>query len=462
MYGMSAVSLWRPLEHCGWVIFEVILLTDFIRQTRQSIFGMAWEQAKTEGLGDRISAEVQRQTLELQSSEARYRAIFEDSPLPMWIYDAETLKFLAVNREAMRKYGYSKEEFLAMDAKRIRPAEDEEELLNFIASAAGAAMTRDCRHKKKDGTVLGVEVAAHRVRLNGRMVILELGNDVSERKRATRERKAMEVQLRHAQKLESIGQLAAGIAHEINTPAQYVGDNLHFVQESFGHIQSLIAWQEGLIPREAREAREAMDEADVPYLMDEIPRALEQAIEGVSRISTLVQAMKEFSHSGPKEKTPANLNRAIESTITVARNEWKYVADVRTDFDPALLLVPCMVSDFNQVMLNLIVNAAHAISDVVKNGAKGTITVSTRRNGPFVEVCVADTGSGIPEAVRERVFDPFFTTKNVGKGSGQGLAISRSVIVDKHGGTIGFETESGRGTKFVIRLPLASEESVLV
>jgi signal transduction histidine kinase len=269
----------------------------------------------------------------------------------------------------------------------------------------------------------------------------------------------MEVQLRHAQKLESIGQLAAGIAHEINTPAQYVGDNLHFVQESFGHIQSLIALQEGLIPQEAREA---MDEADVPFLMEEIPRALEQAIEGVSRISTLVRAMKEFSHPGQKEKTPSNLNRAIESTITVARNEWKYVADMRTDFDPVLPLVPCMVSDFNQVMLNLIVNAAHAISDVAKDGAKGTITVSTRRNGLFAEVSVADTGSGIPEAVRERVFDPFFTTKNVGKGSGQGLAISRSVIVDKHGGTIGFETEPGRGTTFLIRLPLASEEAVLV
>jgi PAS domain S-box-containing protein len=465
MYGISAVSLWRPLEHAGWVAFEAGLLTALIRQTRRSIFGMAWERAKLEGLGDRISAEVQRQTRELKRSEARYRAIFEDSPLPMWIYDAETLRFLAVNREAVRKYGYSEEEFLGMEATGIRPAEDEEELRNFIASAAGAAMTRDWRHRRKDGTVLEVEVASQRVRLNGRTMILELGNDVSERKRATRERKAMEVQLRHAQKLESIGQLAAGIAHEINTPAQYVGDNLHFVQESFGHIQSLIALQEGLIPqgaRGAREAREAMDEADVPFLMEEIPRALEQAIEGVNRISTLVRAMKEFSHPGQKEKTPSNLNRAIESTITVARNEWKYVADMRTDFDPALPLVPCMVSDFNQVMLNLIVNAAHAISDVVKDGAKGTITVSTRQNGLFAEVSVADTGSGIPEAVRDRVFDPFFTTKNVGKGSGQGLAISRSVIVDKHGGTIGFETEPGRGTTFVIRLPLASEEVVPV
>jgi len=446
MYGMSPVSLWRPLEHLGWIVFEVALLTGFIRQTRHPLFGMAREQA-------------------LQSWEAHYRAIFEESPLPTWIYDAETLRFLAVNREAVRKYGYSEEEFLGMDAAGIRPPEDEEELRNFIASATGAAMTRDWRHNKKDGTVLEVEVAAQRVRLNGRTMILELGNDVSERKRATRERKAMEVQLRHAQKLESIGQLAAGIAHEINTPAQYVGDNLHFVQESFEHIQSLIALQQGLIPhetREACEAHEAMDEVDIPFLMEEIPRALEQAIEGVSRISTLVRAMKEFSHPGKKDKTPSNLNRAIESTITVARNEWKYVADMRTDFDPALPLVPCMVSDFNQVMLNLIVNAAHAISDVVKDGAKGTITVSTRRNGLFAEVSVADTGSGIPEAVRERVFDPFFTTKNVGKGSGQGLAISRSVIVDKHGGTIGFETESGRGTTFVIRLPLASEEVVLV
>jgi signal transduction histidine kinase len=274
----------------------------------------------------------------------------------------------------------------------------------------------------------------------------------------------MEVQLRHAQKLESIGQLAAGIAHEINTPTQYVGDNLHFLQDSFVQIESLIDLEQNLIPRLeahdtsqgfAGEIRKALEQADAPYLMDEIPKALEQAIEGVGRISTLVRAMKEFSHPGQKEKTPSNLNRAIESTITVARNEWKYVADMAMDLDPSLPPVPCLVNDFNQVILNLIVNSAHAIKDVVKDsGTKGTITIRSRKEAQWAEVRVGDTGSGIPEAVRARIFDPFFTTKSVGKGSGQGLAIARSVVVDKHGGTIDFETETGRGTEFVIRLPL--------
>lgn len=172
-------------------------------------------------------------------------------------------------------------------------------------------------------------------------------------------------------------------------------------------------------------------------------------------MSKLVAAMKEFSHPGTKEKTPLDLNHAIESTITVARHEWKYVAEVETDFDPSLSVISCHPGEFNQVILNLIVNAAHAISDVVgKDGSgKGKIKVQTQNCEDWVEIRVQDTGSGIPEKVRPRIFDPFFTTKEIGKGTGQGLAIARSVVVDKHHGTIHFETEEGKGTTFVIRLP---------
>jgi signal transduction histidine kinase len=165
--------------------------------------------------------------------------------------------------------------------------------------------------------------------------------------------------------------------------------------------------------------------------------------------------MKEFSHPGCQEMVASDLNHAIEMTATVARGEWKHVAELVTDFAPALPLVPCLPGEFNQVMLNLIINAAHAIGDVVKQveGAKGTIRISTRLDGASVVIKVSDTGAGIPEDIRHRIFDPFFTTKEVGKGSGQGLAIARSVIVDKHGGTLDFETEMNRGTTFTIRLP---------
>jgi len=290
---------------------------------------------------------------------------------------------------------------------------------------------------------------------------LVLGADITERK-------VLEAQLVQAQKLESIGQLAAGIAHEINTPTQYVGDNTRFLQDAFHdllalqakHEQLLEAAKEGAVDeRLVSEVETAAQEADVAYLLDEIPKAIEQSLSGVERISRIVRAMKEFSHPGTEEKTATDLNHAVENTITVARNEWKYVAEVVTEFDPDLPAVPCLPGEFNQVILNILVNAAQAIADVVGETpeGKGTITVRTRREGDCAEITISDTGPGIPEDVRSRLFDPFFTTKGVGKGTGQGLTIARSVIVDKHGGTITFETETGKGTTFIIRIPLDSD-----
>lgn len=279
------------------------------------------------------------------------------------------------------------------------------------------------------------------------------------------ERKTLESHLAMAQKLESIGQLAAGIAHEINTPMQFVSDNLRFIQDSFGAIDGVLAFcrtlvesaQGGSMASEAFQKLEGtLQEADVDYLLQEIPKALSQSLDGTARVSKIVRAMKDFSHPGTEEKKPIDLNQAIESTVTVARNEWKYVADLEMTLDPELPLVPCRPGEFNQVMLNLIVNAAHAIGGKVGpgNDQKGTITVSTKRIEGRVEVRVLDTGTGIPEEVQGKIFDPFFTTKEVGKGTGQGLAIAHDVIVKKHGGELKFETEIGQGTTFIIRLPL--------
>jgi PAS domain S-box-containing protein len=278
------------------------------------------------------------------------------------------------------------------------------------------------------------------------------------------ERMALEEQLRQAQKLESIGQLAAGIAHEINTPTQYIGDNVQFLKGAFQDLRlvlenydRLLVAAKGNVPsgETVPEVSSALEDTDVRYLLDEIPKAIEQTLEGVTRVSALVGAMKDFSHPGTKEKTELDLNRAIESTLTVARNEWKYVADLETDYDSSLPMVSCLPGEINQAILILIVNSAHAIADVVGKGGreKGKIKVQTRNCPEWDEVRIQDTGSGIPENIRARIFDPFFTTKEIGKGTGQGLAIARSVIVDKHGGTIHFETEEGKGTTFIIRLP---------
>ena len=275
-----------------------------------------------------------------------------------------------------------------------------------------------------------------------------ISRNITERKRVEESLRESERQLRLAQKLESIGQLAAGIAHEINTPVQYIGDNAQFLSGAFQDLFRVIELQ-------TNAAADPAADVDVAYLRSEIPNAIAQMQEGVDRVATIVRAMKRFSHPGPAEKIPTDIHQLIESTILVSRNEWKYVADLTTEFDAEMPPVPCIAGEFNQVLLNLIMNATHAIADVVKeSGGKGAIRISTRRNGDFAEIRVSDTGGGIPVGIRSKVFDPFFTTKAVGKGTGQGLAIAHSVIVQKHRGTIRFESETGKGATFVIQLPL--------
>jgi PAS domain S-box-containing protein len=335
-----------------------------------------------------------------------------------------------------------------------------------LATLRDGVMRRvtDEYYLRKDNALVPVEYTTTAISEEGRIQgVVVIFKDVTERK-------ALEGQLLQAQKLESIGQLAAGIAHEINTPVQYVGDNLEFLQFVFEQLwkaQSLynsllVDARESSIPRQRiLEIESGLEDVDLAYIAEQTPRALEQSREGIQRIAKIVLAMKEFSHPSSQEKAPIDINRSIESTITVARNEWKYVAELTMDFDPLLPNVPCLQGEFNQVVLNIIVNAAHAISETNQSGAggKGHIGVQTHLDGQWAEIRISDTGPGIPEEVRSRVYDPFFTTKEVGKGTGQGLAIARNVIVRKLGGSLEFETEIGKGTTFIIRLPINEEES---
>jgi signal transduction histidine kinase len=272
-------------------------------------------------------------------------------------------------------------------------------------------------------------------------------------------------QLLRSQKLESIGQLAAGIAHEINTPIQFVSDNTRFLQDAFEELQQVLDAARAAVQHPpATEGAEkataalasALKKADLDYLREEIPKSIGQSLDGVNRVSTIVRAMKEFSHPGVEDPTPIDLNRAVRSTTTVCRNEWKYVAELDLRLDPALPPVPCLPGEINQVLLNMVVNAAHAIADKPGRGEeeRGRIVISTRARSDAVEIRIEDTGTGIPEEIRDRIFDPFFTTKKVGRGTGQGLAIAHDVVTQKHGGTITVDSEVGVGTTFVIRLPL--------
>ncbi len=299
---------------------------------------------------------------------------------------------------------------------------------------------------------------------DGQPGLLLLGEDITQQEQ-------LQSQLAQAQKLESIGQLAAGIAHEINTPAQYVSSNVTFIQGAAADIFKLCgefrhlleAAKAGPVSPELIQAVEkSMDEHGLEYLEEEVPKAIAETLEGVGRISTIVRSVKQFAHPGSSEMSLADLNEAMRSTVVVSRNEWKYVADLTSDLDPDLPPVYCMIGEINQVVLNLIINAAHAIADAARSdpGRKGLITLGTKRDGPWVEIRVEDNGMGIPPEVQPRIFDPFFTTKEVGKGSGQGLAIARSVVVEKHKGQLFFETEPGQGTSFHVRLPLQQEGDI--
>ena len=405
----------------------------------------------------------------LRASELKYRTLVRHIPQRVVYKDRESV-FVSCNDLFARDLGIPAAEIAGKTDFDIHPRELAEK---YRADDRRVMDSGETLEFEEERAINGVVRTVFSVRTpvigeKGEVIgVLVVFTDVTERKRAELALRLAERQLLQSQKLESVGQLAAGIAHEINTPIQYVGDNANFLEQAFRDLAPFLGSHERIV-RALRDSPESefagelerqLQEADVDYLRDEVPRAIGQLTEGVEQVARIVRAMKEFSHPGPVERTFLDLNHAIESTILVSRNEWKHVADLTADLDPALPPVPCLAGEINQVVLNLIVNAAHAIGDVMKaTGQKGVIHVSTRHHEAWAEIRVRDTGTGIPEAIQSKVFDPFFTTKQVGKGTGQGLSIAHGVIVKRHGGRISFETQVGAGTTFLIQLPLENRE----
>jgi PAS domain S-box-containing protein len=407
-----------------------------------------------------VSVDITEQKV-VESASAQLAAIVEcaDASIISTSLDGEVLTW---NRGAERLHGYTADEMLGRSVSVLVPADGVEEWeaiqekLRRGESVNHAEMTRLTKSGDRIEVLLTISPIWDR---NGAVQgTAGVGFEITQVKQ-------LERQLAQTQKLESIGQLAAGIAHEINTPIQYIGDNAKFLEDAFRDMVKFATARGESKDSPGSEVselgdfkQETLDEGVFEYLRDEVPKAIEQLLEGVDHVARIVRAMKEFSHPGQVEKAAVDINHAIESTILVSKNEWKYVADVTTDLDRELPPVACLAGEFNQVILNLIVNAAHAIADAnQETGGRGAIHISTRKAGPCVEIRVKDTGCGIPKAIQSKVFDPFFTTKPVGKGTGQGLAIAHSVIVQKHNGSIQLESEPGSGTTFVIRLPLECE-----
>ena len=435
---------------------------------------LAEERALLNAIAERVGLTIEHKQAEaaLRASEAHFRAV-TDSATDAIISADSASNIVGWNRGAERIFGYTEAEVRGQSVTLLVPFRFQEWHLAGLARVQAGGerhvigKTVEVAGCHRDGHEFPLELSLGEWQVAEGWFYTAIIRDITARKQAKAEHGRMEVQLRQAMKLESIGQLAAGIAHEINTPTQYIGDNTRFLQDAFKDISQALshydrllqaARQQQVTPELVAATAAAAEAADIAYLAQEVPKSIEQTLQGVARVAKIVRAMKDFSHPGSEAKVPADLNRAIESTITVAHNEWKYVADLDLALDPQLPLVPCLPGEINQVILNLLINAAHAIGDVVGDGAsgKGRIRVSTSQQGDWAEIRVQDSGTGIPEAARGRIFDPFFTTKAVGKGTGQGLTIAHSVVVKQHGGTIEFETELGKGTTFIVRLPLHS------
>jgi PAS domain S-box-containing protein len=374
----------------------------------------------------------------------------------------------SLNPAAERIFGYSVGEIIGQNVGMLMPeplrSEHDNYIKNFLETGGSGAVgkRREVTGQRKDGTTFPLEIAVNWMEVPEGVMFVGVCQDITRRKQAEKEKAEMERDRNHAQKLESLGTLAGGIAHEINTPVQFIGDNTRFLKSAFADLSSVLekhmklleaATSNNILADAVAEVNTTAQDLDMSYLGEEIPAAIDQSLEGLDQVAEIVKAIKEFSYPNANEKSAADINKAIATTVTVSRNQWKYAAELETDLDTTLPLVPCLLGEFNQVMLNLIVNAAHAIEDSGK-GSTGRITISTRRVAGWAEVRVSDTGTGIPEENHDKIFEPFFTTKEPGRGTGQGLTISHTIITKKHGGTFTFQSEVGEGTEFIIGLPL--------
>jgi len=464
---LAARLTWRPWFALGAGSVITVLLGMYffttLRLFTMSDVSAAERTASELRLREKIQ-QTRQAEIEARDKEEKLQILLAGIKAATFTIDATSFTILDMNPVAESLFSVSAKDWIGRPHRELfrdnlRPLDARTDMLQAVFDGTNSSASGEFLLELPDGKLVPLSRTVLSASIMDKTYIFEVLFDISEKK-------ALERQLGLAQKLESIGQLASGIAHEINTPIQYVSGNLGFLQDAFKSLTDILARYDSLaksasadptLTKELQDLIRAKEHARYEELLSEIPGSISDSISGVERVAIIVGAMKRFSHPDVAEKRLLDVNKAIESTLTITRNEWKYTADMKIDFDPTSPLLFCFPGDFNQVILNLVVNAAHAISDKYKGtGKKGLLTVSTSSDADSLTIRVSDTGTGIPPENTSRIFDPFFTTKEVGKGTGQGLAIVHSVV-ERHGGTIDLESTPGEGTSFILRFPLGQE-----
>ncbi|HBE71165.1 MAG TPA: hypothetical protein DDW52_23715 [Planctomycetaceae bacterium] len=388
--------------------------------------------------------------------------LIRESPSEIYIFDAESFGIVEANMGVCDNLGYTRNELLTMTPMDFSEGIDEYELRNTLNEAIDNDTLKCCfnaYHARRDGTSYPVQIDAHWAAFENKWVYVAFVKDLTEHQ-------ALQRQLTQAQKLESMGHMAAGIAHEINTPMQCVSGNVEFLMSSYDRLFKLtdhlvnLARDPQLRPDErAEQVERILEESRYHRIQENTPDAIRDASVAVQRVIEIVRAMKSMAHPGHKDCAEMDINDLLEKASVITRNRWKYVAELELDLDTNLPSVQGFPAELSQVFTNILVNAADAIAESVNRGDTGTIRAITRCTGGQVQISVQDTGCGMDEQTTHRVFDQFFTTKDVGKGTGLGLALSYDIVHNKHHGHIDVRSEVGVGTTFLITLPIRQPES---
>lgn len=451
---------WQVVEMAIWLVFISVILAAVCVASARDLRLTSARQAELEVAHKRLREAVMARYRDKEKNAQRQSAVVNHALDGILSLDSEG-HILDMNPAAEHIFRRPREDMIGRAIIKLLP-QDRWGLITDSLNQLKKNAEENVLNKRvmmmaldPDGEEFPIELSLTADRLNEFSFVTAFVRDISEQKK-------LETKLAHTQKMESIGQLSTGIAHEINTPNQYIGDNVRFLQEGTDTLFTALNDYDGLIRGTKGAPQPLIDQMDeilakhdISFLKEEMPRAIEQALEGVDRVGTIVRAMKDFAHPGSRRHTGVDINQVIENTVTICKHEWKYVSKVDLHLGSEVPIIQGDPGELGQVLLNMIVNSAHAIQARHGTSGAGVIAIATRKNGEDIEIMIRDNGTGIPKRVQDRIYDPFFTTKGVGIGTGQGLAIAHSVIAERHDGDIKLYSVEGEGTEFRIRLPIA-------